>query len=368
MPCGAVDQRGDRRVRHHPLRGAAGQHAGLSVQVQDHGGRPAGLGDGAQRGVRPRQAANDREPAGDREARQDREEQGGRGPPEGEGCQPGRRDRDPTQQQRSQVGRRELDRPDRRGHGNEAQVHPHPATRASRILRHRTGRAHTVTSSTSSRGDRRTDAGHVVELVDAAEGALRRAVVDDPPRQHRSDARQRVEIGGRGGVEVHPLPGARSPRAGAARRILRTAGRTRGGTGHADGYLFTVGDDGGQVQGRGIGLRQEPTGSLDGIGHPRARREGDQSGAAHQAHDGHHDRRRRLGDLADRRRRGFRRGGRRRPRRVPCRDARGVRRHGLDPRTVEPCPAHQQEGGDQPGQPERSGTEVARVPPRCRPR
>ncbi len=149
VPCGAIDQRGDRRVRHHPHCGAAGQHAGLSVQVQDHGGRPAGLGDHAERGVRPRQSANDREPAGDREARQDREEQGGPGPPEGEGGQPGRRDRDPTQQQRSPVGRRELDRPDRRGHGDEAQIHPHPATRASRLFRHRTGRAHTVTSSTS---------------------------------------------------------------------------------------------------------------------------------------------------------------------------------------------------------------------------
>ena len=90
-----------------------------------------------------------------------------------------------------------------------------------------------------------------------------------------------------------PAPGAR----GAA----HAAARIRPGARDADGDLRPVGDEGGEVDRCRIGLRQQTSGGLHGVGDPGAGREGDQPRPGHQADDRHHHGCRRLGGLPDRR-------------------------------------------------------------------
>ena len=112
------------------------------------------------------------------------------------------------------------------------------------------------------------------------ERSVGRAVRDDPFGEHRSDAGQRVELGRRRGVQVEHSPGR--PRDA---RAPRTADRSR--PGDADGDLLPVGDYGGQIDGRRIGLRQQPARGVHRIGHARAGREGHQAGPGDQSHHGH---------------------------------------------------------------------------------
>ena len=65
--------------------------------------------------------------------------------------------------------------------------------------------------------------------------------------------------------------------------------------------LLPVGDEGREVDRRGIGLGQQAAGRLDRLRDAGTRRQRHQPGSAHLAHHRHDDRRRRLGHLTDRR-------------------------------------------------------------------
>src|SRR5262249_15038821 len=71
-----------------------------------------------------------------------------------------------------------------------------------------------------------TEAADVHQLLDLLEGAVLLAVLDDPGGGLRADARERLEVGGTGGVDIdhRPRSGGRLPRGGG-----RFALRARGG-------------------------------------------------------------------------------------------------------------------------------------------
>jgi hypothetical protein len=65
------------------------------------------------------------------------------------------------------------------------------------------------------------DAGHAPQVTDGGEGALGLAGVDDALGQHGADARQRLEFGGGGPVEVEPALGVDRARPGGGEQAPR---------------------------------------------------------------------------------------------------------------------------------------------------
>ena len=106
--------------------------------------------------------------------------------------------------------------------------------------------------------------GHSFEVVDRRERTVARAVVDDRRRRRRADARQRLELGGGGGVDVRPGRrcgvAAATPGRAAGPPDGTAAGSTSPACGHVD--PLTVGERRREVEPVEVGVGVGPPASV----------------------------------------------------------------------------------------------------------
>jgi hypothetical protein len=132
--------------------------------------------------------------------------------------------------------------------------------------------------------------GDLLEFVGGGEAAVFGTPVEDSLGEDWADARQAVQLGEGGRVEVDWRVGGRSRSTGWLAWI-RCADWC--GCGHSDDDLLAVGDLAGQVEGCQVDSGQGSARSRQYVGDTRARRCANQPGATDLAGNVHYDRGRR---------------------------------------------------------------------------
>ncbi|MCW2698917.1 MAG: hypothetical protein JWQ45_452 [Blastococcus sp.] len=153
QPVGSpsIHQGGHGCVRNDPRALDTGEQMRITVQLQGDLDGPPGLGDGTHGRPLPSHPTHRGQAARDRQTGQETEQQGGcRAAAVGDGCGADRHQPQPGEHDRRQVGRCQVDDPDRPRHRHQPQVHPRPARGPTGTVGQRSGTAHTVTSSASS--------------------------------------------------------------------------------------------------------------------------------------------------------------------------------------------------------------------------
>ena len=165
--------------------------------------------------------------------------------------------------------------PDDRGRRRDAGVgrrddEPCPGPRRDRRQREPQVGHQGATLSASPAKTGVADARDIEQLLGAREGPIGVAPVDDALRERRSDARQRVEFGDIGRIEVHESVGGRRGSDGPRRGRNRTDDRHR--------QLLAVDHRSREIHPRRIGFGRESAGCGDGVDDPSAGLELDEPG------------------------------------------------------------------------------------------
>ena len=266
----------------------SGQQVRVAVQLEDDRDRPARVGDRSQRRGLPRQrrgprrsppvtasAARTRQHDGRRRRRRRRRRRDAAPP------RP-RRPRTPPARRGARHGASEAPAHTRQRRGHEPEIDPGPAGSAGPVAA--PGRSHASPARPAPRRWPARCPGTSSSSSTLRERALlvrwstiRWARTGPDARAARRAPRPSAVLR----FTSPPAPGRRRRRPPAA-----------AAPGHPDGDLLAVGDDGGEVDRRRVGLGQQAAGGLDRVGHAGTRREGHQPGPRDQAHHRHDDRRR----------------------------------------------------------------------------